>query len=580
MLLYRLLTRPKSLNYDFYRLLSVRSIIQPRRLIKFTIGTTLLTGLGFMSYTLYESGPEWEKIRRTSYFWSHMLPVYIHYRYQQMYFKLFPTKNSEEEDKIWSNLHNKYCDYVLNVVLHQRGVYIKLGQIASTRPDIVPKPYLKKFAQLQDGVPAQSGEYARQMIEQAFDKPLEDIFSEFNPKPVGAATIGQAHEARLKGSNKEVIIKIQYPEVRRLFELDFSTLKKFVRLAQPEHLPLFDEFEKGFQIEFDFRREAKALDIIGHNIMPRFPNVVIPRPIPGMSTEFVLVMEKLDGTKLVDALKIEQAKMATEQGKTLEEFEQEMMTKYLSGELYREAKKKYTPSAFIINTYASLIRTINRIKNLCIFIYNHTIVPILKRYPIDYIEQYVFINPHEIIDLLNEVHAHEILIDGIFNGDPHPGNIFLLKNGKIGLIDFGQVQELSLSHRLKLAKLIVLLSEGTKEEIVQHYISMGTRTRHMNPYVIEKLARLGFDRDDPEICEGKNAQLFFEDLGKLDKIIQLPDGYLMAARVGLLLRGLGTWLQLPHSTAQKWTPIAKKLLDTYKDIDEQFLNSFVSVDYS
>jgi len=66
-----------------------------------------------------------------------------------MYFQLLPAKTSEEEDKIWFNLHNKYCDYVLNVVLHQRGVYIKLGQIASTRPDIIPKPYLKKFAQLQ-----------------------------------------------------------------------------------------------------------------------------------------------------------------------------------------------------------------------------------------------------------------------------------------------------------------------------------------------------------------------------------------------------------------------------------------------
>lgn len=103
------------------------------------------------------------------------------------------------------------------------------------------------------------------MIEQAFGKPLEEIFSEFNPNPVGAATIGQAHEARLRGSNQAVIVKIQYPEVRRLFGLDFSTLKKFVRLAQPEHAPLFDEFERAFQIEFDFRREARALDIIGMN---------------------------------------------------------------------------------------------------------------------------------------------------------------------------------------------------------------------------------------------------------------------------------------------------------------------------
>ncbi|CAF1209518.1 unnamed protein product [Adineta steineri] len=573
MLLCRVLSRPRLPLVHLHRSLSVRSFIQPRRLIKFAVGTTLLAGTGFISYTIYESGPEIEKIRRTSYFWSRMIPVYLHYRYQQLYFKLFPAKSPEEEDEIWNKLHNKYCDYVLNVILHQRGVYIKLGQIASTRPDIIPKPYLKKFAQLQDGVPAQPGEYAREMIEQAFNKPLEEIFSEFNPKAVGAATIGQAHEARLKGSNKAVIIKIQYPEVQRLFGLDFSTLKKFVRLAQPEHAPLFDEFEKAFQIEFDFRREARALDIIGRNIMPRFPNIIIPRPTPGMATEFVIVMEKLDGTKLIDALKIEQARMAAEQGKTLEEFEQEMMAKYLSGELHREAKKRYTPSAFIVNMYASLIRTVNRLKNVYIYIYNHSIVPLLKRFPLEYNEERVFINPHEIIDLLNEVHAQEILLDGIFNADPHPGNIFLLKNGKIGLIDFGQVQELSLSHRLKLAKLIVLLAEGTKEEIVQQYISMGVVTRHMNPYVIEKLARLGFDRDDPETCEGKNAQLFFEELSRKDEVIKVPEGYLMAARVGILLRGLGTWLQLPHSTAQKWAPIAKQLLNTYKDTNEQLLTS-------
>lgn len=119
---------------------------------------------------------------------------------------------------------------------------------------------------------------------------------------------------------------------------------------------------------------------------------------------------------------------------------------------------------------------------------------------------------------------------------------------------------------MKLAKLIVLLAEGTKEEIVEHHVSMGVRTEHMNPYALEKLARLGFDRDDPETCEGKNAQVFFEELSKLDKVIEFPDGYLMAARVGQLLRGLGLWLQVPHSTAQKWAPIAKQLLNTHKDL--------------
>ena len=149
MLLHRVLARSQPLNIQLYRSLSVRSAIQPRRLVKYILGTTVLAGGAFLSYAVYESGPELEKIRRTSYFWSRMIPVYLRYRYQQLYFQLLPAKTSEEEDRVWSALHNKYCDYVLDVVLHQRGVYIKLGQIASTRPDIIPKPYLKKFAQLQ-----------------------------------------------------------------------------------------------------------------------------------------------------------------------------------------------------------------------------------------------------------------------------------------------------------------------------------------------------------------------------------------------------------------------------------------------
>ena len=133
----------------FNRSFSVRSALQPRRLAKFIIGTTVVGGIGFLGYTIHESGAEWEKFRRTSYFWSRMLPVYLRYRSQQIYFQLFPAKTTDEEDASWLALHEKYCDYVFNVVLHQRGVYIKLGQIASTRPDIIPKPYLKKFSQLQ-----------------------------------------------------------------------------------------------------------------------------------------------------------------------------------------------------------------------------------------------------------------------------------------------------------------------------------------------------------------------------------------------------------------------------------------------
>ena len=132
------------------------------------------------------------------------------------------------------------------------------------------------------------------------------------------------------------------------------------------------------------------------------------------------------------------------------------------------------------------------------------------------------------------------------------------------MIDFGQVQQLNVDLIHNIAKLIVLLVEGTSEEVLEHYKAMGVRTRKMDPYVLEKLARIGFDRDDPDMCEGMNTQLFLEALAKRDEIIHIPEGYLMVVRVGLLLRGLGAWLQIPHSTAQKWLPKAKKFLEMYE----------------
>lgn len=149
MYFHRICSRSIASKSDVTRKFSIGPFLKPTRIIKYVFGTSIVAGFGFASYAVYESGLEIEKVRRTSYFWSRMLPVYCHYRLKQVYFQFFPAKTPEYEEESWSRLHEKYCDYVFNVVLHQRGVYIKLGQIASTRPDIIPKPYLERFSKLQ-----------------------------------------------------------------------------------------------------------------------------------------------------------------------------------------------------------------------------------------------------------------------------------------------------------------------------------------------------------------------------------------------------------------------------------------------
>ena len=84
------------------------------------------------------------------------------------------------------------------------------------------------------------------------------------------------------------------------------------------------------------------------------------------------------------------------------------------------------------------------------------------------------INLGYILDLLNRVHAHEIMVDGAFNGDPHPGNIMLMPDGRVGLIHYGQVKRIPLKARLDIARLVVALARGTKDDVIDCY------TKHLN----------------------------------------------------------------------------------------------------
>ena len=168
------------------------------------------------------------------------------------------------------------------------------------------------------------------------------------------------------------------------------------------------------------------------------------------------------------------------------------------------------------------------------------------------------------VDDILLIHGHEILVDGYFNGDPHPGNLLLLRkpdgSPQIGLIDYGQVKRLDKQTRHLFAKLIIALDEEDVDEVVRLMKDAGMRTKKMDPEVIYLYAKVCYDEINDQILKGKHIQMFMEDLEAQDPIVQLPRELLMASRCSLIIRGLAQALHQNRSVAKSWRPIAERVL--------------------
>ena len=372
------------------------------RVVKYAVGTAVVAEAGAAGY-LYTHPDASEQLGRTVYFWTHAFPIYLDYRYTQWSVSSLPEA---EQDVRYNRLHDKHAQEILEIVLHLKGLYIKLAQVGSTRQDFVPKQYMDRLSTLQDKVPARDGDFARKIVEESLGAKLEDLFAEFDPVAIGAASIGQVHAAKLKDGT-EVVVKVQYPEMQRLFKLDIANSRLFARIAQPEYVPLLDEIEKQLNTEFDFRREGKMLEVIGNNIMPVYgKEVVIPKPVPGMVSERVLVMERVPGIKLVDGIKQLFGELARAQGMTLDEL--------------REQAEKNPPTPFQMNVFKWRMWASTKVNNAQAGLYNWLVGPFTGKRAA-YTQHLKFIDEKKVMDTLLRVHGHQIFVNGVFNGDCHPG---------------------------------------------------------------------------------------------------------------------------------------------------------------
>ena len=190
--------------------------------------------------------------------------------------------------------------------------FVKLGQVVSTRTDVLPETYTEVLKSLQDDVPAFSGQKAKDIVTKELGRPCDEVFQDFSAKPLKAASLGQVHTAFYKG--KKVAVKVQRAGLKELFDVDLKNLKKLAELldkfdpksdgADRDWVKIYEESERLLYEEINYLNEADNADRFRKDFAD-IAWVRIPQMIREVSTPRVLTMEFVESLKLTDIKQID-----------------------------------------------------------------------------------------------------------------------------------------------------------------------------------------------------------------------------------------------------------------------------------
>mmetsp|Transcript_104582 Transcript_104582/g.207665 ORF Transcript_104582/g.207665 Transcript_104582/m.207665 type:complete len:575 (-) Transcript_104582:139-1863(-) len=497
-----------------------------------------------------------EGFRRCAEFWIVVLPIYGHYLYVDKV--SHPTKIGDSSVTLgaadgdvaarqaaFERLHSRYSPVVERATLRLRGFYLKCAQMMSMREDFLPKQYLQWTRKLQDEAPVTlSSAEARACVAQELGLPegdasLSEVFSDWSAEPIGCASIGQVYSATLRSTGEKVAVKVQSPGIEGLFRADIKTLKFFTAFALPWAVQNMNAIERMFETEFDYDLERQNLEAVHNIVMACWaPQVQVPRPVPELCTRRVLCMTYLDGEKLVDGVRGRMRNVAEREGRDPEAYEAEQLQALRTG-------KRQAQSARAARWQTAVWRWWQR------FRFGAAAGEDVLDLP-------------SMMETLMAVHGQQIFAHGVFNADPHPGNILLLRDGRtLGLIDFGQVQRIPLDFRLRLAHLIIALARRDAQEVMKLEQELGIRTARSRPDVRFRMCSFWLDRDTNDVMQGMNLHDFMAWGEREDPMLEFPEDLYLVCRCSVMLRSLSLAFGVRLSTAEYWRPHAEALLRKY-----------------
>ncbi|WP_307192608.1 ABC1 kinase family protein [Mesobacillus stamsii] len=387
----------------------------------------------------------------------------------------------------YPEIHSKTLGERIRLFLEELGpTFVKIGQIASTRPDLIPADIIHELEKLQDRVPPFSFQEVKTIIEQELGVAIDSVFEEFHESPLAAASIGQVHFAVLN-SGERVAVKIQRPNIKKIIETDLEILQELALLAelrlkwaaQYQLRDMVEEFSMSLRAELNYTIEGRNAEKIDKQF-ENDPKIRIPKVYWKYSTPKVLTMEYIEGKKLNEIQKNEDEE------------------------------------------------------------YNHKILA----------ERLV----HAIF--------HQILIEGFFHGDPHPGNIIALPGEVIVFMDFGMVGRLTTELKSHFASLVISMMRQNTDGVIKAITRMGLVPDDVNMQRlrsdVDQLKEKYYDVPLSQVSLGEAVNDLFSIA--YQHHIQIPADLILLGKTLLTIEGTVEQLDPELSIIKMAEPFGRQLL--------------------
>jgi ubiquinone biosynthesis protein len=429
-----------------------------------------------------------KRIRHTRRF-QEIINAFLKNGFSHFLFRLGLTerdmkKGNEDED--WST-KDQDVGKRLRYTLQELGpTFVKLGQIASSRRDLVPAEIIHELEKLQEHVQAVPFSTIRMIVEAELGDTLDNLFDSFNEEPLAAASIGQVHVAQLP-SGEEVAVKVQRPNIKQTVETDLEILYEIARFleentvwAKTYHIKeIIKEFSESLRDELDYKVEGRSADRVAKQFKEQ-PSIQIPKIHWDFSTAKILTMELVTGIR------------------------------------------------------------VNDIKQLDDGGYDRKLIA------------------ERVVDAL----FFQVLEKGFFHGDPHPGNVYILPDNRICLLDFGMMGRINDRLKFHFASLIINLQQGDTKGMMKVFSDMDLLNEDTN--------KSDFQQDLDDLIEAYyEVSLYDVSLGgiinELFEVafrhkIQIPTEITILGKSILTLESTVSLLDPDFSVMKAVEPFGKKLI--------------------